>query len=96
MDHQKKLLWTSYNNRGSSHDSTCFRDAQFYKPLKLKAFGLFANRYLILGDSAYTIELFIIPPYDLAGKQTAENDFNFYHSSARMTVECAFGEIDLR
>ena len=27
---------------------------------------------------------------------TPEDHFNFYHSSARITVECAFGEIDLR
>ena len=28
--------------------------------------------------------------------KTRVDDFNFYHSSARITVECAFGEIDLR
>ena len=96
MDYQKKVLWTSYNNMGSSHHSTCFRDTEFYKLLKLKALDLFTNRYLTLCDSAYAIESFIIPPYDLADKQMAENYFNFYHSSARITVECAFGEIDLR
>ena len=52
--------------------------------------------FSILGDSAYAIELFIIPPYDSPGKYTPEDDFNFYHSSARITVECAFGEIDLK
>ena len=49
-----------------------------------------------MGDSAYAIESFIIPPFDSPGKCTPEDDFNFYHSSARITVECAFGEIDLR
>ena len=95
VDHNKKVLWASYDNRGSSHDSTCFRDTQFYKLLKLKAVSLLAKQRFILGDSAYAIESFIIPPYDLAGRHTAEDDFNFYHSSARITVECAFGEIDL-
>ena len=28
--------------------------------------------------------------------QSPEDSFNFFHSSARITVECAFGEIDLR
>ena len=49
-----------------------------------------------MGDSAYAIESFLIPPYDNTSPKTSEDDFNFYHSSARITVECAFGEIDLR
>ena len=57
---------------------------------------LFNLGYYILGDSAYAIESFILTPYDGASPQTAEDDFNFYQSSARITVECAFGEIDLR
>ena len=52
--------------------------------------------YYLLGDSAYAVESFIIPPYDLAKPKTPNDDFNFFHSSARITVECAFGEIDLR
>ena len=50
----------------------------------------------MLGDSAYAIESFIIHPYPLVKPQSPEDSFNFYHSSARIMVECAFGEIDLR
>ena len=49
-----------------------------------------------MGDSAYAIESFIIPPYALTEARTSEDDFNFFHSSARITVECAFGEINMR
>jgi hypothetical protein len=35
-------------------------------------------------------------PYDNAMHGTAEDNFNFFHSSSRIVVECAFGEIDLR
>ena len=49
-----------------------------------------------MGDSSYAIESFIIPPYDSPPPRTSEDDVNVYHSSARITVECAFGEIDLR
>ena len=52
--------------------------------------------YLILGDSAYCIESFLLPPYDNADPRSEDDAFYFYHSSARITVECAFGEIDLR
>ena len=52
--------------------------------------------YFILGDSAYAIESFIIPPYALTEVRTSQDDFNLFHSSARITVECAFGEINMR
>ena len=31
VDCNKKVLWASYSNRGSSHDSTCFRSTKLYK-----------------------------------------------------------------
>ena len=73
----------------------CIRD-RLYKLLERKANFLLENRLFLIGDSAYCIESFLIPPYDNARPRTAEDDFNFFHSSARITVECAFGEIDLR
>ena len=42
------------------------------------------------------MESFLIPPFDNANPKTPDDDFNFFHSSARITVECAFGEIDMR
>ena len=36
------------------------------------------------------------PPYDNVGKCSPEDDFKTYQSSARITVEYAFGGIDLR
>ena len=57
---------------------------------------LFSMSLFILGDSAYAIESFILPPYDNATSKSPEDSYNFFHSSARITVECAFGEIDRR
>ena len=96
VDHNKKILWASYKHKGGSHDSTAFRNGKLYEVLKEKAQYLSDKEYFILGDSAYAIESFLIPPYPLAKPNTPEDNFNFYHSSARITVECAFGEIDLR
>ena len=96
-DHDKKVMWASYSNRGSSHDSTCFRDSHLYKSLlKPMQEELFRLSYFILGDSAYAIESFILPPYDNSKSSSPEDAYNFYHSSARITVECTFGEIDRR
>jgi hypothetical protein len=35
-------------------------------------------------------------PYDNAMHGTAEDNFDFFHSSLRIVVKCAFGKIDLQ
>lgn len=50
----------------------------------------------ILGDSAYALRPFLLTPYDNANHGTPEDVYNYYHSSNRIFVECAFGEIDAR
>ena len=96
MDDKKCVLWVSYYHKGGSHDSSSFRGTKLYSHLQNIASSLVQKGFFIIGDSAYCIESFIIPPFDNALPRTAEDDFNFYHSSAQITVECAFGEIDLR
>ena len=59
VDHDKKVLWASYRHKGSSHDSSAFRDTKLYELLKQKADWLYDRGYFILGDSAYAIESFI-------------------------------------
>ena len=97
VDHRKKVRWVSYSHKGASHDSSCFRDTYLYNHiLKDKEEFLHEHKFFFLGDSAYSLESFMITPYLQAAAQTNEDAFNVYHSSARITVECAFGEIDLR
>ena len=95
VDHQKKVLWALFDSPCSSHDSTAFRNFALHSLSVSKAEALYGTKK-ILRDSAYAIESFILPPYDNAGKNSVENSYNFYHFSARITVECDFGEIDLR
>ena len=96
VDDRKRVLWVSYSHKGGSHDSSCLRETKLYDELMEIRDELYRLGYYILGDSAYAIESFLLPPYDNATSRSSEDDFNFYHSSARITVECAFGEIDLR
>ena len=96
VDHQKKVLWAMFNNKGASHDSTCFKNSLLYTSLKGMSDFLQRHGLFFLGDSAYGIESFLLPPYDSPLSQSPEDNYNFFHSSARITVECAFGEIDLR
>ena len=74
VNREKKVLWAKCNNRGSSHDSSCFRDSYLYEILKCKSEELINKRQFILGDSAYAIESFMIPPYDQAGKDSPEDN----------------------
>ena len=52
--------------------------------------------FYIIGDSAYALRSFLITPYDNAAHGTDEDNFNFFRSSSRIVVECAFGEVDSR
>ena len=96
VDDKKRVLWLSYSHKGGSHDSSCFRATKLYQYLKSLAPNLYEKGFYIIGDSAYCIESFILTPYDNALSKTSEDNYNFYQSSARITVECSFGEIDLR
>ena len=96
VDDKKRVLWLSYSHKGGSHDSSCFRSTRLYDHLRKIAAQLLEKGFFIIGDSAYCIESFLIPPFDNACPRTPDDDFNFFHSSARITVECAFGEIDMR
>ena len=95
VDHQKKVLCASYRHKGASHDSSTFCDTKLYKNLQKKSEWLYQHGYYLLGYYAYAVESFIIPPYDISKPKAPNDDFNFFHSSTRITVECAFGETDL-
>jgi hypothetical protein len=78
------------------HDSTAFKSATLYTWL-LKNWRRLASRGLhFIGDSAYLIKSFILTPYDKAAHGTPEDNYNFFHLSSRIAVECCFGEVDLR
>ena len=40
---------------------------------------LFQLGYYILGNSAYPIESFLLPPYDADSPKPSEDDFNFFN-----------------
>ncbi|XP_046387094.1 putative nuclease HARBI1 [Ischnura elegans] len=78
---------------GSVHDARVFKNSSIYPELPNYCQGL---GYL-LGDSAYPCSQFMITPYRDNGHQTrAQRNFNFIHSSVRITVEHAFGWLKQR
>ena len=96
VDKKKRVLWHSIKSIGKAHDSAAFKSTALYKQLLLKAKELSEGQYFFIGDSAYGLRSFLITPYDNAKPNTPNDDFNFYLSSARISIECAFGEIDMR
>ena len=96
VNDREKFVWAKFNNKGASHDSTCFNNSELYQVLQELRRKFYDEQFYFICDSAYSIEYFLIPPYDLASPNTPQNNFNFFHSNARITAECAFGEIDLR
>ena len=52
--------------------------------------------FYLAGDSAYALMVFLLTPYDNAGPRSTEDTFNFFHSSCRIFIECAFGELVMR
>jgi len=96
VDKKKRVLYRSILSRGAEHDSTAFKNSSLYQWLIHNWNSLRQKGYYFIGDSAYSIRSFLHTPYDNALHETPEDNYNFFHSSSRICVECAFGEIDLR
>ena len=96
VDKRKRILWRFIGEKGSSHDSTVFKNSSLYKHLMLVADELHQKSLYLVGDSAYSLRSFLLCPYDNAASGSTEDNFNFFLSSQRIYVECAFGEIDRR
>ena len=83
-------------SRGAEHDSTAFKNSKLYTWLMGNWEWLKNKGFYFIGDSAYSLKSFLLTPYDNVLHGTPEDNFNFFHSSSRICVECTFGEIDLR
>ena len=96
VDKKKRVLFRTVKSRGAEHDSTAFKNTHLYKYLVDNALWLCSKGYYFIGDSAYALKSFLLTPYDNAYHGTPEDNYNYFHSSSRISVECAFGEVDLR
>ena len=96
VDRDKKVLWRHIGARGSSHDSPTFHKSRLGQLLQRWAKELNRKGLYIIGDSAYALRSYLMTPYDNVKPNTKEDHYNYFHSSSRIYVECAFGEIDRR
>ena len=89
-----RFLWASMSHPGSVHDSRAWKSSKLYR--QIEARGGLPFGYWIAGDEAYGNCNWLLTPYSASGKGTYlyrlyKDSFNFYQSSTRITVECAFG-----
>ena len=87
-DSDRRFIDLSILNPGSASDYLSFITSELYRsfcssPEFLKA-GL-----TIYGDNAYINNHYMTVPFSNAAG--VKDDFNFYHSQVRMTIECIFG-----
>ena len=90
------ILWRSIKFIGKCHDSTAWKDTNLYNDLVQMADFLAERNLFFVGDSAYGIRSLLLVPYDNAKPYSKKDNFNYFLSSCRIYVECAFGEINLR
>jgi hypothetical protein len=76
---------------GSCHDSRAFMDTSLYKLLQDRKEFLKEHGFFLVGDSAYSLESFLLIPYSQAAPQSDEDAYNFWQSNSRIRIECCFG-----
>lgn len=79
-------LWIKHPAAAS--DFLAFIRSNFYQ--RLQEDGYLAAGLVILGDCAYVSTSYMVTPYKNVRAGPKDN-FNFYHSQLRITIECAFG-----
>ena len=91
VDKYKRVKWFSIFCRGGENDSTAFKGTGLYRELMNHSNRLSRLGFYIFGDSDYSLRNFLITPFDNVHHGTPEDNFNFFHSSCMIYVECAFG-----
>ncbi|XP_044577083.1 putative nuclease HARBI1 [Cotesia glomerata] len=82
---------------GSFHDAQVFRRSPLYEESHNNKENVFPNNTFLIGDSAYPSLSWLVPPFRDNGHLTPQQrEFNYLHSSTRMSVEKAFGLLKSR
>eukprot|EP00794_Sanderia_malayensis_P005742 gene5742-biopygen4655 len=101
VDAKYRFIWGSCGFPGNSHDSIILqstslwsriKDGKFFPDICQEVDGVQIPP-LILGDSAFPFESFLMKPYTNAVLSKKERYFNYRLSRARMVVEGAFGQL---
>ena len=99
VDAKYRFVWGSCGFPGNSHDSIILQSTKLWSDIKdgkiLPPFVQKENEAfippLLLGDSAFPFEPFLMKPHTNAVLSEQQSHFNYRLSRARMVVEGAYG-----
>ena len=95
-DSKKRILWLSTGHKGSTHDSFAFAETRLSALLEEKREYLYKHRLFLIGDSAYSLQSYMIVPYSNAKSNSIEDSFNYWHSRTRHFVLIINRSCDLK
>jgi hypothetical protein len=101
VDAKYRFVWGSCGFPGNSHDSIIFQSTQLWTDLTegeafppiCKALDGTKVSPLILGDSAFPFQTWLMKPFTNATLSPQQHYFNYRLSRARMVTEGAYGQL---
>nr|CAI5829062.1 unnamed protein product [Callosobruchus analis] len=89
-DHNKKFIDLLVGEAGSIHDARLLKRSSLYE----KCVKGFLQRDFLLGDSAYPLLNWLLPPFRDNGNLTPnQREFNYRHSATWIKIGNAFGAL---
>ena len=95
-----RFIWGSCGFPGNSHDAIIFKSTNLWDALQngllaniFKAVGEVSIPPLIVGDSAFPLQSWLMKPYTNATLGPKQRYFNYRLSRARMVTEGAYGQL---
>ncbi|CAB3979844.1 Hypothetical predicted protein [Paramuricea clavata] len=101
VDSNYRFVWASCGFPGNSHDSIIFQSTELWNNITEKGaipnigqtVGTTTIYPLILGDSAFPLQSWLMKPYTNAVLTNEQKNFNYRLSRARMVTEGAYGQM---
>jgi len=87
-DHEGRFLDVSIAHPASTSDHLCFATSTLKE--KLERRGFLSPGLCLFGDNAYVNTFYMATPWKNV-KSGPKDDYNCFHSSLRIKIECAFG-----
>lgn len=101
VDARQRFMWASSGFPGNSHDAIIFQSTKLYAEItEHNLIPQVAKKQdgvdvypMIIGDSAFPFQTWLLKPYTSAVLTQQQRYFNYRLSRARMVVEGAFGQL---
>lgn len=101
VDSRQRFMWASSGFPGNSHDAIIFQSTKLYAAITEDDIVAQVAKTqdgtdiypMIIGDSAFPFQTWLMKPYSNAVLTQEQRYFNYRLSRARMVVEGAFGQL---